>query len=58
MLTGHASHQIGLDADIWLDADAATAACRRRERENSERRVDDPEGRPDRRRAAAGRRPI
>ena len=24
MLTGHASHQVGLDADIWLDADAGS----------------------------------
>ncbi len=25
MLSGHASHQIGLDVDIWLDADAGEA---------------------------------
>ena len=28
MVSGHASHQIGLDVDIWLDADARPAAER------------------------------
>ena len=34
MLTGHASHQIGLDADIWLDADARPQAFGQRAREH------------------------
>ena len=28
MLTGHASHQIGLDADIWLTPDAGQSHAR------------------------------
>ena len=33
MLTGHASHQIGLDADVWLTPDAdRTLSRQERER--------------------------
>ncbi len=34
MLTGHASHQIGLDADIWLTPDAGPQPLARRTRGN------------------------
>ena len=51
MLTGHASHQIGLDADIWLTPmpDRRLTAAGAREHE---RRLDDQERRPHRRRQA------
>ncbi len=50
MLTGHASHQIGLDADIWLTPMPSRTLIGQRAREH-QRGLDDQEEGPDRRRA-------
>ena len=49
MLTGHASHQIGLDADIWFTPMPEPHAFGQRTREH-QRRLDDQEEGPDGRR--------
>ena len=57
MLTGHASHQIGLDADIWFTPMPEPTIDGRRAREDR-RRLDDQEKGAHRRREASGRRRV
>ena len=55
MLTGHASHQIGLDADIWFTPMPDRRLSRAGARDH-ERRLADQEKRPHRSTTGCGRR--